>query len=592
MIGPDIDRHRREISLNQVVSVADESDVIHELVGNQSANPTVRRRIGDLFVEQGIIDDQQLAEALDVQRRTGGRLGEILIELGFVTSLDSSRVLAERLGMEFVDLNKLPVDEMLAQRIPEEIARRYRAIPISESAGILRVAVADPTDVFALDDLQVITGSTIVPVVGDPAQILECANRIWTKPSMESRIDDAVDIQDHEPEHMLVAETEDAPIIRLVDAMITQATDERASDIHIEPSGERVRIRFRVDGVLHDASYTPRGVLRPIVSRLKVMAGCDISNSRTPQDGRFSLEGKGRHVDVRMTTLPTASGEAVVLRLLDKSQGVLDLARLGFEDDDLARYSNSYKASQGAILAAGPTGSGKTSTLYATLAKLNDPTRSIVSVEDPVEYHMDGIKQMQVGRRGTVGFAGALRSILRADPDVILVGEIRDSETAMIAAEAALTGHLVLSTIHTLSAATVPVRLIEMGVEPYLVTSALQCVVAQRLARKLCPTCVTMSEATDDEIEFLQVPGIAPVHEVGRPVGCSACTNTGYRGRMAIYEVMTLDDEIRSLIAHRTAGPDIQRTAVENGMRTLRVAGARRVRDAIFGPDELLRVLS
>ncbi len=566
--------------------------MIHELVGNQSANPAIRRRIGDLFVEQGIIDDQQLAEALDVQRRTGGRLGEILIELGFVTSLDSARVLAERLGMEFIDLSARPVDEFLAQRIPEEIARRYRAIPIGESGGVLKVAVADPTDVFALDDLQVITGSSIAPVVADPVQILECANRIWTKPSMESRIDDAVDIQDHEPEHVLVAETEDAPIIRLVDAMITQATGERASDIHIEPSGERVRIRFRVDGVLHDASYTPRGVLRPIVSRLKVMAGCDISNSRTPQDGRFSVQGKGRHVDVRMTTLPTASGEAVVLRLLDKSQGILDLATLGFEADDLHRYESSYRASQGAILAAGPTGSGKTSTLYATLAKLNDPTRSIVSVEDPVEYHMDGIKQMQVGRRGTVGFAGALRSILRADPDVILVGEIRDSETAMIAAEAALTGHLVLSTIHTLSAATVPVRLIEMGVEPYLVTSSLQCVVSQRLARQLCPSCMIKSPATEDEIEFLSIPGVDPVQDVGRPVGCAACANTGYRGRQAIYEIMTLDDEIRSLIAQRTAGPEIQRVAVENGMRTLRVAGARRVRQGTFGPDELLRVLS
>ena len=527
-----------------------------------------------------------------MQRRTGGRLGEILIELGFVTSLDSARVLAERLGMDFVDLAAAPVDEIMAQRIPEEIARRYRAIPIAMVDGVLRVAVADPTDVFALDDLQVITKAPIVPVVADPGQLLECANRIWSKPSMESRIDDAADLQDQEPEHLLVAETEDAPIIRLVDAMITQATEERASDIHIEPSGERVRIRFRVDGVLHDASYTPRGVLRPVVSRLKVMAGCDISNSRTPQDGRFTLEGKGREVDVRMTTLPTASGEAVVLRLLDKSQGILELSKLGFEADDLKHYEQSYRASQGAILAAGPTGSGKTSTLYATLAELNDPTRSIVSVEDPVEYHMDGIKQMQVGRRGTVGFAGALRSILRADPDVILVGEIRDSETALIAAEAALTGHLVLSTIHTLSAATVPVRLIEMGVEPYLVTSSLQCVVSQRLARRLCQNCVTFSPATENEIEFLSLPGVDPLTEVGRPVGCPACSNTGYRGRLAIYEVMTLTDDIRGLIAQRAAGPEIQRVAIEAGMRTLRVAGARRVREGTFGPDELLRVLS
>lgn len=569
--------------------------MIHEMIDQTSSGPApapARRRIGDLFVEQGIIDDQQLAEALDVQRRTSGRLGEILIDLGFVTSLDSARILAERLGMPFVDLAKGPLDEIVAQRIPEEIARRYRAIPIEAEDGVLRIALADPTDVFALDDLQVITAMQIVPVVADPDQILEVANRIWSRPSMESRIDDAMDVEDTEPDHILVAETEDAPIIRLVDAMVAQATDERASDIHIEPSGERVRIRFRVDGVLHDASYTPRNVLRPIVSRLKVMAGCDISNSRTPQDGRFSVSGKNRHVDVRMTTLPTASGEAVVLRLLDKSQGIKDLHSLGFEPDDLAKYQDCYRASQGAILTAGPTGSGKTSTLYATLSELNDPSRSIVSVEDPVEYHMDGIKQVQVGRRGTVGFAGALRAILRADPDVILIGEIRDSETALIAAEAALTGHLVLSTIHTLSASTVPVRLIEMGVEPYLVTSSLQCVVSQRLARRLCEYCRTTGEPTVDELTLLVGPGEEAPAQVGRPVGCSRCSNTGYRGRIAVYEVMRLDDDIRSLIAQRAAGPEIERVAVEAGMRTLRQAGINHVQAGTFGPEELLRILS
>ncbi|MGZ4691218.1 MAG: GspE/PulE family protein [Acidimicrobiia bacterium] len=566
--------------------------MIHEVVDPKPTGAPVRRRIGDLFVEHEMISEQQLAEALDVQRRTGGRLGEILIELGFITSTDASRILAERLGMPFIDLDASPVDEIVAQRIPEEIARRYRAIPIEESDGILRVAVADPTDVFALDDLQVITRCQIMPIVADPAQLLDVANRIWTRPSMESRIDDAVDLEDEEPGHLLVAETEDAPIIRLVDAMISQATDERASDIHIEPSGDRVRIRFRVDGVLHDASSTPRNVLRPVVSRLKVMGGCDISNSRTPQDGRFSVRGGHREVDVRMTTLPTASGEAVVLRLLDKTHGVFELNSLGFEPEELARYQQSYRVSQGAIITAGPTGSGKTSTLYATLRELNDPGRSIVSVEDPVEYNMEGIKQIQVGRRGTVGFAGALRAILRADPDVILIGEVRDAETALIAAEAALTGHLVLTTIHTLSAATVPVRLVEMGIEPYLVTSSLRCVVAQRLARILCEHCAQTSEPTEDEAQVLTIAGQDPITEVRRPVGCPACGNTGYRGRQAIYEIMLLDDQIRSLIARRAPGPEIERAAIEGGMRTLREAGARRVRAGLFGPDELIRVLS
>ncbi len=566
--------------------------VIHDVVDPAQNVPPVRRRIGDLFVEHGLIDEQQLAEALEVQRQTGGRLGEILIGLGHISSMDSSRILAERLGMPFVDLDASALDELIVQRIPEEIARRYRAIPLEESDGIMRVAMVDPTDVFALDDLQVITRCQIMPVVADAYQLAAVANRIWARPTMESQIDDASDLSDDESTHVLVTDAEDAPIVRLVDAMISQATEERASDIHIEPSADRVRIRFRVDGVLHDASSAPRPVLRPVVSRLKVMAGCDISNSRTPQDGRFSVRGAQREVDVRLTTLPTSMGEAVVMRLLDKTHGVFELDALGFEPDELARFQQSYRASQGAILTAGPTGSGKTSTLYATLRELNDPSRAIVSVEDPVEYHLDGIKQIQVGRRGTVGFAGALRAILRADPDVILIGEIRDSETAVIAAEAALTGHLVLSTIHTLSAATVPVRLMEMGIEPYLVTSSLRCVVAQRLARLLCPECRTFSAPTDDERELLAVRDADPITEVARPTGCSACGNTGYRGRQAIYEIMLLDDEIRSLVARRSPAPDIEAAAIAGGMLTLREAGVRRVRAGLFGPDELVRVLS
>jgi type IV pilus assembly protein PilB len=566
--------------------------VIHEAVDSNSPSTSARRRIGDLFVAHGMITDQQLAEALDVQRRTGGRLGEILIDLDFITSVNAAEILAERLGMPFADLDAITIDEIVAQSIPEEIARRYRAIPIEEIDDALYIALADPTDVFALDDLQMITRRQVVPVVADPAQLLDAANRVWARPSMESRIDDAADLEHDEPTEALMTDAEDAPIVRLVDAMIGQATDERASDIHIEPAGDRVRIRFRVDGVLHDASSTPRNVLRPVVSRLKVMGGCDISNSRTPQDGRFSVHGRDRHVDVRLTTLPTATGEAVVLRLLDKSRGIFDLSALGFEPDELARYQSSFHTSQGAIVAAGPTGSGKTSTLYATLRELNDPGRAIVSVEDPVEYHLEGIKQVQVGRRGGIAFPGALRAILRADPDVILIGEVRDRETAVIAAEAALTGHLVLTTVHTQSAATVPLRLVEMGIEPYLVTSSLRCVVGQRLARRLCEHCKVESTAHEDESELLAIPGEEPITTVSRPTGCKACANTGYRGRQAIYEVMVLDDEIRALIAHRASGHEIERVAIAAGMRTLRVAGARRVREGLFGPDELVRVLS
>ena len=411
---------------------------------------------------------------------------------------------------------------------------------------------------------------------------------------MESRIDDASDLEDDEPTHLLVSDAEDAPIIRLVDAMIGQATDERASDIHIEPAGDRVRIRFRVDGVLHDASSTPKNVLRPVVSRLKVMGGCDISNSRTPQDGRFSVHGRDRHVDVRLTTLPTSSGEAVVLRLLDKTHGIFDLGALGFEADELARYQQSFRASQGAIITAGPTGSGKTSTLYATLRELNDPGRAIVSVEDPIEYHLDGIKQVQVGRRGGVGFAGALRAILRADPDVILIGEVRDRETALIAAEAALTGHLVLSTIHTLSAATVPVRLVEMGIEPYLVTSSLRCVVGQRLARRALRALPDDAAApTEDELELLDDPRRGPDHR-GRPSG----RVLGLRQHRLPRSARDLRGHGRSTTRSARSSPAGRRAPRSSappsrpGCARLRVAGARRVRDGVFGPDELVRVLS
>jgi type IV pilus assembly protein PilB len=593
-IGTPSARINPQSRLNPGAPPVDARRVIHDTVETTPRPTPNRRRIGDLFVERGIVDEMQLAQALDVQRRTGGRLGEILVDLGFISSLDAAGVLAARLGLEFVDLNVEPIDEIVARRIPEETARRYRAIPLADLGDTLRVAVADPTDVFALDDLQMITRMPVVPVVADPAQVLDWVNRIWTRPSMESRIDDAAELQDgDEPSGALLNEADDAPIVGLVDAIISQATGERASDIHLEPAGDRVRIRFRVDGVLHDASSAPRSVLRPMVSRLKIMGGCDIANSRLPQDGRFSISGGGRSVDIRLTTLPTAEGEAVVLRLLDKSQGLMALDALGLDAPDMARYREAYRASQGAILAAGPTGSGKTSTLYATLAELNDPGRAIVSVEDPIEYHMDGVKQIQVGRRGAITFAAALRAILRADPDIILIGEIRDSETALIAAEAALTGHLVLTTVHTLNAATVPVRLIEMGVEPYLVTSAVRCVAAQRLARRLCEQCSGWDAATDDErMAFDRIDPGHGIEQVRRALGCPACAGTGYRGRIAIYEIMLVEDSIRSLVASRAPAPQIEAAALATGTRTLERAALARVHDGIFGPEEMFRVLS
>jgi type IV pilus assembly protein PilB len=387
---------------------------------------------------------------------------------------------------------------------------------------------------------------------------------------------------------------EDGPIVRLVNALLERAVDERASDLHVEPSSDRVRVRFRVDGVLHDTSETPLSVLRPIVSRVKVLGGLDIAQTRSPQDGRFSVTVHGRPIDVRVATLPTANGEAIVMRLLDRMRGVMDLGGLGLSETEMSRYEPAFRAPQGAVFVSGPTGSGKTSTLYATLSEINKPDRSIVSVEDPVEYRLDGIKQIQINSRAGVTFPTALRAILRADPDVVLIGEVRDAETAHIAAEASITGHLVFSTLHTTRASAVPMRLVDMGIEPYLVASSLTCVIAQRLARKLCPDCATVEEHPD--LDLLRSLGatdeILQGAQFRQPVGCHMCQKTGFRGRQAVYEVMPITEDIGHLVLERASSVTIEHLAVEQGMDTLRIAALRRVARGEFTVDEMLRVIS
>ncbi|HEY7439672.1 MAG TPA: GspE/PulE family protein [Acidimicrobiia bacterium] len=566
--------------------------MIHELVTGRSVPG--RARIGELFVNRGLVKQEDLDAALELQRETGRKIGETLVDLGHATTLQVAHVLADRLGLDFVDLDELTLDTFAAQRIPEEVARRYRALPLDSSDTGVRLAVADPTNVFAIDDLSLLLGKPVVTVVADSAQLDTAIDRIWSGSAIETTLGDATDEQEAEEDLELASTSDDdGPIVRLVDAIIAQAVDERASDIHVEPGTGHVRIRFRVDGVLHDASTAPLNVLRPLISRLKILAGCDISHTRVPQDGRFSSRVRGRTVDIRMTTLPTGWGEAAVLRLLDTSGGVIQLDALGFEPAELERYREAASASQGAIVTSGPTGSGKTSTMYATLLELNTPGRSIVSVEDPIEYQLDGVKQVQVTHRGGVGFASALRSILRADPDIILVGEVRDPETARIAAEAALTGHLVLTTIHTTSASAVPVRLIDMGVEPYLVTSALHCVVAQRLIRTLCDKCAASWIPDEEEIRLLGLTDDdVEAAKLRERVGCQACSGTGYNGRTAIYEVLPIDDEIHGLIAHGANAREIEATAIAHGMQTLRSAAVRKLINGVCGLDELVRVVS
>jgi type IV pilus assembly protein PilB len=520
------------------------------------------------------------------------RFGESLVDLGIMSWPELLRVLAERLGVPFVDLDTVTVDASVAQSIPEEVARRYQALPIARRPDGMLVVMKEPSDVFAIDDLRLLLRGGIVPALGVPDQVRTAIDRAWggattdnTIQAVHAEFDDVAEVSD------LLAVAEEAPIVRMVNAIIARAVDERASDVHLEPTRDRLRVRYRVDGVLKDASVAPLSMHRATISRLKIMAGMDIAKTRLPQDGRFSAALNERSVDVRVATLPTELGEAAVLRLLDKSGGLLELDALGFGAAELERYRAAYSMPQGAVITSGPTGSGKTSTLYATLLEINRPDRSIIAVEDPVEYRIDGIKQMQVATRAGLSFPTALRSILRSDPDVILVGEIRDPETARLAAEASLTGHLVFSTIHTTSAAAVPLRLVDMGVEPFLVTSALTAVVGQRLLRRLCPDCAEVHVPDRQLRADLDLPDhVLDGAIIRRAVGCPRCMHSGHRGRTGIYEVMSMTSEVCALVKGGADRRDIERVAVSEGMETLRTAALHHVAQGTVDLQELIRV--
>jgi type IV pilus assembly protein PilB len=555
--------------------------------------PSRLPRLGQLLIDRGIASEADVAAALVRQRERGHRLGECLVELGHVDRQALYRFLAEQARVSFADVENLTIPPELAARMPADVARRFQALPIAEDEGGLVVAMADPDDVFELDDLAVIMHATIVPALADPQDLRSVIDRTYATGDIpESVKEAAADITDAAPDEGF--DDADGSVVRLVDALLEQSISKGASDLHIEPSSREIRMRIRVDGVLRDLQSAPLKVLPALVTRVKVLANLDIANSRVPQDGRLSVAKNGRDVDVRVAVLPSSHGESIVLRFLDNATGVVALPALGFRPDELARYATAFHAPQGAVIISGPTGSGKTSTLYATLAELNTVARSIVSVEDPVEYELDGLKQIQINPLAGLTFASVLRSILRNDPNVIFVGEIRDGETAHIAGEASITGHLVFSTIHTTSAAAVPMRLIDMGVDPYLAASALTCVVAQRLARRLCHHCAVGDDRPD--LDVLRRYGgdaiSAGAMTIRRAVGCERCHGRGYAGRVAIYEIMLIDDEIRHLIHTRASAGDIERVAVAGGMDTLRVAGAKRVASGELTIDELRRVIA
>jgi type IV pilus assembly protein PilB len=517
--------------------------------------------------------------------------------LGTISETDLVRTLAKQVGLEYFDLADASIDASAVSLVSESIARRYQAIAVGWEDGKLVVAMADPSNVFALDDIRAITGHEVKTVVASPTELSATIDRYFRLDTEVDTIAQAAADEYSENEDLSsVSEVlEDAPIVKFVNLLITQAVNDRASDIHVEPTETDLRIRFRIDGVLHEVMRSPRSIQAGVISRLKVMAEINIAERRIPQDGRISLKVGGRSVDLRVATLPIVHGEKVVMRILDKGQALLRLEDLGFLPETLERFSTAYHKPYGTILVTGPTGSGKSTTLYATLNILNESHRNIITVEDPVEYRLAGINQVQVHPRAGLTFASALRSILRADPDVILVGEIRDRETAVIAIEAALTGHLVLSTLHTNSAASTPMRLVEMGVEPFLVTSAIDCVVAQRLARRLCDHCKEAYQPTEAELVEAgwatdELSGDWPTLE--RAVGCSSCGKTGYRGRFAIHEVLLLSEELERMIIERRSTDDLVKVAVMEGMISLKKDGLRKVGLGLTSLEEIFRVVA
>jgi len=552
------------------------------------------KRLGEVLVDSGLITADQLESALAEQDKQGLSLGRVLVEMGLLTDSQLVGALAARIGMRFVDLSDVAVDGAAVAAVPASICRRYGVLPIGFEDGKLVVAMADPGNVFAIDDIRSLSGLDVRPVVATKADVTAAIDRLHRGDDELDELTMSIDAGELEDDLAHAKEiVEDAPIVKFVNLLITQAIHDRASDIHIEPTEHDMRVRFRIDGVLHEVMRSPKGIQAGVVSRLKIMSDIDIAERRVPQDGRMSVNTSGKKIDLRVATLPTVWGEKIVMRLLDNSTAMLDLTDLGFSAGNYRRYAESFTKPYGMMLVTGPTGSGKSTTLYATLNIVSTPEKNVITVEDPVEYRLPGINQVQTNAKAGLTFASALRSILRSDPDVVLIGEIRDHETAQIAIEAALTGHLVLSTLHTNDSPSAVTRLIEMGIEPFLVGSAIDCVLAQRLARRLCSKCKEIYVPTEETLVHVRFPWTPaePVPELYRPGGCSACSKTGYKGRLALHEVMVVSEQIERLSVERASADVIGRAAREEGMVTLRADGMEKVRQGVTALEEVLRIV-
>ena len=564
-------------------------------------------RLGDLLVKAGLITSEQLVQALEHQKKSGGRLGSCLVTLGFVTDEDVTTFLSRQYGVPSINLSYFEVDPAMVKIVPEETARRYEVVPLSRLGSALTIAMVDPTNVFAMDDIKFMTGFNVEPVVASESAIKQAIDKLYSQPQgdalqkvmedFSSEGDEALELEAEESELAegeLARQAGEAPVVKLVNTILREAVYRGASDIHMEPYEKEYRVRYRVDGTLQTVMTPPMKMRDAITSRIKIMAKCDISENRLPQDGRIMLrlekDGKKKQLDFRVNVLPTLHGEKVVMRLLDKENLRLDMTKLGFEPESLVKFERNILKPYGMVLVTGPTGSGKTNTLYSAIAALNKPDTNIVTAEDPVEFQLVGVNQVQMKEQIGLNFAAALRAFLRQDPNIILVGEIRDFETAEIAIKAALTGHLVLSTLHTNDAPSTISRLMNMGIEPFLVATSVLLICAQRLVKRVCSNC---KEEHSIPLQALLDAGFtaqeAKEVKVMKGKGCEKCNQTGLKGRVGLYEVMEITDEIRELILVGASALELRKKAVEAGMITLRRSGLTKVRDGATTLEEIIK---
>jgi len=565
-------------------------------------------RLGEILVKDSLISADQLKQALDYQKKNGGRLGTCLVKMGLVSDDDITAVLSRQYGVPSINLKFYEVDPAVIKLVPQETAVRYQIVPLSRVGSTLTIAMTDPTNVFAMDDIKFMTGFNVEPVVASETAISEAIHKFYGEVESVEELDkvmkdltgeeaDALELAAEETEMDLASlskAAEEAPIIKLCNLILTDAVKRGASDIHVEPYEKEYRVRFRIDGILQNVMAPPMKLKDAMTSRIKIMSKLDISEKRLPQDGRIMIkylkDGKKKELDFRVSTVPTLFGEKIVLRLLDKENLRLDMTKLGFEPEALTKFERQILKPYGMVLVTGPTGSGKTNTLYSSVARLNTPETNIMTAEDPVEFQLPGINQVQMKEQIGLNFASALRAFLRQDPNIILVGEIRDFETAEIAVKAALTGHLVLSTLHTNDAPSTISRLMNMGIEPFLVATSVNLICAQRLVRRICVQC---KEPLQIQSEALTEAGFSPEEAMKTTVqhgkGCATCNNTGYKGRVGLYEVMEINDELRELILVGASALELKKKAMEQGMITLRRSGLQKVASGLTTMEEVLR---